>query len=144
MNKIRKIIIGAVVIIPLLLIMFITVQNNPDMEGSRTEIEKEEKGPDQYPSDWAWLRRTFPYWKADAQYFRDQMKVAQQMRAEAPNRELVQAQFAGPTNIGGRFSDIEFNPKIPILSMPVRQPGVCSSPLIWGSPGFRYSTIRLI
>jgi photosystem II stability/assembly factor-like uncharacterized protein len=115
MNKFGKILIGMSILIPLLLIIFITLNDKDRKQNSRAETEKEEKGPDQYPSDWDWLRRTFPYWKADAQYFRDQVEVAQLMRSKAPYNKLlqVQVQFAGPTNIGGRISDIEFNPKDP-------------------------------
>ncbi len=67
-------------------------------------------GPDTYPSDWAWMRRTYPYWKADVQAFRESMRYAREMRRQAERNPLEQLTFAGPTNIGGRISDIEFNP----------------------------------
>jgi len=72
-----------------------------------------ESGPDQRPSEWAWERRTFPYYKADIQAFRQEIKKAQAMKAQVSSRDLRQIDFAGPTNIGGRIVDIEFNPVNP-------------------------------
>jgi photosystem II stability/assembly factor-like uncharacterized protein len=79
----------------------------------RELMQKKEAGPDSYPSEWAWEQRTFPYWKANNKAFRAEIKKAQQMRAEATNYKLEPIEFAGPTNIGGRISDIEFNPQDP-------------------------------
>ena len=75
-----------------------------------TEQNLSEAGPDQRPSEWAWERRTFPYYKADANAFREEVKYAQSMKAQASNRDMEQLEFGGPTNIGGRITDIEFNP----------------------------------
>ncbi len=74
-----------------------------------------ESGPDQRPSQWAWERRTFPYYKADAEAYREEMKYAQGMKSQSPSRGIQQIEFAGPTNIGGRISDIEFNPIDPTI-----------------------------
>jgi photosystem II stability/assembly factor-like uncharacterized protein len=79
----------------------------------RESMQKNEAGPDLYPSEWAWEQRTFPYGIADNQAFRDEIKKAQQMRSQATNHKLEPVIFAGPTNIGGRVSDIEFNPLDP-------------------------------
>jgi photosystem II stability/assembly factor-like uncharacterized protein len=72
-----------------------------------------ETGPDQRPSQWAWERRTFPYYKADAEYYRTEIEKAREMKSQAVSRGVQQIEFAGPTNIGGRISDIEFNPNDP-------------------------------
>lgn len=72
-----------------------------------------DSGPDQKPSLWAWERRTFPHYKADMNAYRLEMKKAQEMKNQASSRDLRQIDFAGPTNIGGRISDIEFNPTDP-------------------------------
>ncbi len=79
----------------------------------RDSVQNKEAGPDLYPAEWAWEQRTFPYWKADNQAFRAEIKKAQQMRTEAQNHKLEPVLFAGPTNVGGRISDIEFNPQDP-------------------------------
>jgi len=79
----------------------------------RETMINKETGPDLYPSEWAWKQRTFPYWKADNEGLRSEIKKAQQMRSEAPQNKLEPVLFAGPTNIGGRISDIEFNPQNP-------------------------------
>ena len=72
-----------------------------------------ETGPDQRPTQWAWERRTFPYYKADAKYYRHEIEKAGVMKSQAVSRGIQQIEFAGPTNIGGRVSDIEFNPDDP-------------------------------
>lgn len=79
----------------------------------RESIQKKEPGPDSYPAEWAWMQRTFPFWKADNEAFRDEMKKAQLMRSTATDYKLYPVTFAGPNNIGGRISDIEFNPQDP-------------------------------
>lgn len=77
-----------------------------------------------YPSDWAWLQRTFPYGRADKTAHVEALKAAQKMRQQAPLHNLklknqlninneVSWQFAGPINVGGRVVDIEFNPVDP-------------------------------
>lgn len=83
------------------------------VQDSKNENSIAESGPDQQPSDWAWERRTFPYYKADADYYRKQIRKAQSMKVNASSRGLQQLDFAGPTNVGGRISDIEFNPSDP-------------------------------
>ncbi len=66
------------------------------------------------PSDWAWLQRTFPYGTADKTAHLEALQQAHRLRslAKASTQE-AEWQFAGPTNIGGRISDIEFNPLNP-------------------------------
>jgi len=82
---------------------------------SNLQLEKSGPGPDQRPSEWAWMQRTFPFWQADWDSYRKEMSRAQQMRTEAANLRLEQIEFAGPTNIQGRVSDIEFNPQNPSI-----------------------------
>ncbi len=43
------------------------------------------------------------------------MQQAQEMRAAAVQNSMELVEFAGPTNIGGRISDIEFNPLNPAI-----------------------------
>ncbi len=82
----------------------------------RERMESKAPGPDPYPSDWAWIQRTFPYWKADASAYREEMEKVKIMRSVATSFAKLKAvpiEFAGPINIGGRISDIEFNPNNP-------------------------------
>lgn len=77
--------------------------------------EKGEPGPDMRPSEWEWLRRTSPYGNADAEAFRKEFQRARQMRATAKPMAVQAVEFAGPSNIGGRIVDIEFNPQNPTI-----------------------------
>ena len=69
-----------------------------------------------YPSEYEFVKRTFPfmdyeknsYQKAYAQL--NKMKMSSSL---AKNTDLLKWEFVGPTNIGGRIVDIEFNPKNP-------------------------------
>lgn len=90
-------------------ISFISFDGNDNEKINKEQLG--EAGPDQRPSVWAWERRTFPYYKADAEAYRKEMKKAQSMKNQSSNRGLQQIDFAGPTNVGGRISDIEFNPE---------------------------------
>ncbi|MEZ4745374.1 MAG: FlgD immunoglobulin-like domain containing protein [Calditrichia bacterium] len=77
--------------------------------------EKGEPGPDMRPSEWEWLRRTSPYGNADAEAFQKEFQRARQMRATAKPMAVQAVEFAGPSNIGGRIVDIEFNPQDPTI-----------------------------
>jgi len=75
------------------------------------EREKEKSSEHKYPSDIEYIKRTFPYGVADPDAHLVALKKAQEMRRESEmdNSQPVW-QFAGPTNVGGRVSDIEYNP----------------------------------
>ncbi|MFH1197991.1 MAG: hypothetical protein V1720_19975 [bacterium] len=72
-----------------------------------------------YPSETEWLKRTFPYFTSDRDANQNAIEQAKQLKAATKQKFLskhnLQAQweFAGPINIGGRVSDIEFNPLDP-------------------------------
>jgi photosystem II stability/assembly factor-like uncharacterized protein len=71
------------------------------------------EGPTAFPSEWAWIRRTAPYWNADPEAFRQELGRAQSLRKAASLDDrfaLSPVVPAGPDNIGGRFSDIEWDP----------------------------------
>ena len=113
MNAISRIFSGVLfLIICLILVFILNKSSDSPPEIFFSQLEKE-PGPDQRPSDWHWMRRTYPYWKADAVAYRSEVNKALQMKSEAGPTPLVEIDFAGPTNIGGRVSDIEFNPKNP-------------------------------
>ncbi len=65
-----------------------------------------------WPSDWAWQQRTFPFGTADKTAHLEALQQAQRMRSLAKtSTNEPEWEFAGPTNIGGRVIDIEFNPQ---------------------------------
>jgi photosystem II stability/assembly factor-like uncharacterized protein len=78
---------------------------SPSYNSKETNVKR-------YPSEWAWLQRTFPYFTADPTAHLQALQQAQAMRhlakaaTSAPKWKL-----AGPTNIGGRVSALAFNPK---------------------------------
>ena len=69
----------------------------------------------EYPTDWAWIQRTFPFYKADHDAYRNALNKLHEMKQEQKLNKVfdVQWQFAGPENIGGRIVDIEFNSRNP-------------------------------
>jgi photosystem II stability/assembly factor-like uncharacterized protein len=110
-----KYLIGIILTVIIVIVVFTVLLDRKEnnLPSLAERMKKSTPGPDQRPSEWDWLRRTFPYWQADAENFRQEMKRAQQMRKTASHFMVEMVQFAGPTNIQGRVSDIEFNPKNP-------------------------------
>lgn len=91
-----------------------------------TKYKKSKKGPDQRPSEWSWLQRTFPHFTADKTALGDAIKTLRRMKGKnilsrnvpSANHTIQKLtarpwQFAGPANIGGRISDIEYDPQNP-------------------------------
>jgi len=80
-----------------------------------------EPGPDQRPDEWAYIKKTYPYYNADSDVYVRALEQAQQLKKESIANRLskgvsaVQWQFAGPTNVGGRVVDIEFDPTNPSI-----------------------------
>jgi len=71
------------------------------------------------PSDHELKKRTFPYFDYDKNAYKEaitdlrEMKRSQIVSKSNRNRITKKWQFVGPTNIGGRVVDIEFNPLNP-------------------------------
>lgn len=82
-------------------------------------VKKKEKGPDQRPSEWAFIQRTYPHFQYDQAAYRqaliqkEVMLRTQQKNSLLKRTNILEWQFAGPVNIGGRVVDIEFNPITP-------------------------------
>jgi hypothetical protein len=71
-----------------------------------------EAGAHQYPSEWAWLQRTFPHYAADPLAHVQALQQSQAMRHLAKAATVAPKwKFAGPANIGGRVSALAFNPQ---------------------------------
>ncbi|MCG3157252.1 MAG: hypothetical protein DKINENOH_03884 [bacterium] len=81
-------------------------------ETSRQRADAEHKAQaKRYPSDWAWRQRTFPYGTADKTAHLEALAQAQRLRQlHKPSQSAARWRFAGPLNIGGRITDIEFDP----------------------------------
>jgi len=73
-------------------------------------------GPDPRPDEWAYIKKTYPYYNADSDVYIKAIEQAKQLKRETLSKRLskglnaVQWEFAGPTNIGGRVVDLEFDP----------------------------------
>ena len=85
------------------------------------KYRKTRKGPDSRPSEWSWLQRTYPHGTADVTAHLDAIQQARDLRTDRKTESGsstaymsdIRWQFAGPLNIGGRISDIEYNPLYP-------------------------------
>ncbi len=113
-NRSLRFWLGASLSVIILIVILVKQRSRDELTATLNDsklMKSEEKGPDTRPSEWAWLRRTYPYGQADLQAFRAEIHKAQQMQNHAQNVRLQSVEFAGPTNIGGRIIDIEFNPQ---------------------------------
>ena len=83
-------------------IMFLLVtENNTDkLDDKMGEV----------PNDWFFRQRAYPYETINHNAYLSAIKSAEFIRMEAADREEVEWNFAGPTNIEGRITDIEFSP----------------------------------
>lgn len=66
-----------------------------------------------FPAEWAWLQRTFPHGKADRDAYPKALKQRAEMNNHLRKSRSLSWEFAGPQNISGRITDIEYNPKNP-------------------------------
>ena len=66
-----------------------------------------------FPAQWAWLQRTFPYGKADIDAYPKALQQRRQMESALRKGLSVNWEFAGPKNISGRITDIEYDPQNP-------------------------------
>lgn len=99
--------------------IFAVISLNLDSRFQSTDTSvNEEINPEKeikYPNETEYIKRTFPFYKADPDAHLVALKQAQEMRSETEimfqSDNLIPAwEFAGPVNIGGRFSDVEYNP----------------------------------
>jgi len=83
---------------------------------ARSEAPREDDAPDtRYPSEWAWVQRTFPHFKADPDAYPKAFAHTQSLRTAAKSTPFGAWQPVGPTNIGGRISDVAFDPLRPTI-----------------------------
>jgi len=96
-------------------IVVISIQHILSINNNETEPYPEQvgiPGPDTWPSEWIWMQRTFPYGEADSDAYTYAINYAHTLR-KSKQSITVPWQFIGPTNIGGRIVDIEFDPNNP-------------------------------
>ncbi len=92
-----------IVLIPVLLIVMLVFFFKLFEKTERLLIEK--------PTDWMAYQRAYPYWKINSAAYYAEMKKAANLHKESQikaNWELL-----GPTNIGGRITDVEVSPASP-------------------------------
>jgi len=83
------------------------------------KFENTEPGPDLRPYEWAYLQRVFPYMKSDPNAYKNAIEQAHRLQKETrlrrieKNENIVQWEFGGPINVGGRVVDLEINPVDP-------------------------------
>jgi photosystem II stability/assembly factor-like uncharacterized protein len=65
------------------------------------------------PSEWMMMQRLFPYMQADPDVYSQALRQVRIMKGSLNKSDQVSWTFAGPINIGGRITDIEFNPLDP-------------------------------
>lgn len=106
--------------VKLLLIFFVIVLfcfnsfNNLYNTFEPLRIIKSEQKNSEFPNDIEYIKRTFPFGTADADAHSEALKEGQTLRNESKSdNSSLNWQLAGPRNIGGRISDIEFNPNNP-------------------------------
>jgi len=81
--------------------------------------EKKAGAVNKYPSDFEWIKRTYPFFNSDPLAYKRAIEETQRLRFRTEidylkkGAWLSQWEFVGPVNIGGRIVDIEFNPKYP-------------------------------
>ncbi len=61
-------------------------------------------------NDWFVFQRMYPGTTVDYEAYQDAIQQATAMKNFSPNTAAIPWQFAGPTNIGGRITDIEMHP----------------------------------
>ncbi|MBN2173608.1 MAG: T9SS type A sorting domain-containing protein [Bacteroidales bacterium] len=71
----------------------------------KPEINRQKE---QYPNDWFFMQRAFPVGKINQQIYMESCKKMQLMKLEKKAGSIQSVwEFAGPTNIGGRITDVE-------------------------------------
>lgn len=62
------------------------------------------------PSEWMMTQRLFPNMQADPDVYLQALRQVNEMKSSLKKPDELSWTFAGPVNIGGRITDIEFNP----------------------------------
>ena len=102
--------------------VFTFLHNDPVVNNTEFFLSTgNDPGPDPRPDEWAYIKKTYPYYNADSDVYIKAIEQAKQLKRETLSKRLskglnaVQWEFAGPTNIGGRVVDLEFDPNNPSI-----------------------------
>ena len=68
-----------------------------------------------YPSEQGWIKRTYPHFKSDPAAMHQARLSLKSLEEASKGARFGEWEFAGPTNVGGRISDIEFDPLDPTI-----------------------------
>lgn len=66
--------------------------------------------PSQKPNDWFSIQRAYPFDEINHSAYLEAIRQAEVLKDFEKNNSFDDWQFAGPTNIGGRITDIEMHP----------------------------------
>jgi len=72
-------------------------------------LDKKKSSIPRYPNDYFYYQRAFPYKDINYKAYRKALSQADELKKRA-NKTAEAWQFAGPTNIGGRITDVEMSP----------------------------------
>ncbi len=98
--------------VPLLILflagVFLSLNHKTDKNSGHFMLSRvdQPKGPGYLPTDWMDRQRTFPNGGINTTYYLAAMHQARDLHASADRSTFIW-EFAGPTNIGGRITDIE-------------------------------------
>lgn len=87
--------------------------NKQEKKPEKVDIEFEEG--ERIPNDWQYRQRAFPSGKIDHQAYFDALtyRKKKSLEQQALNRDVDEWEFCGPTNVGGRVTDIEMTTGTP-------------------------------
>jgi len=98
----------------------IVIQEINEIKSPITEVDEKTLSTKKLlPSDYEMLKRTFPYYDFDKKVYKEAIESLQKLKKQRIiSKKLneinsVEWEFIGPTNIGGRVVDLEFNPQNP-------------------------------
>ena len=95
--------------LPLLLLLSLSLSADRPFPAEREHRLQAERRP----SEWGWLQRTYPHFQADPTAYREALTAAKHLRASGKQARLGLWQPVGPTNVGGRIVDVDFDPRNP-------------------------------
>lgn len=82
--------------------------------GCADRPEEPARLPDSRPSEWAYQQRTFPHGYFNQNAYKEAYAAVDELRRVSKAGMAAEKwELAGPTNVGGRITDVEFDPLDP-------------------------------